>query len=191
MSAFNGVKSSKPSKRIDLSPPPPLDDSIMCYSTTRIFYGIIIKAWSLYIASLAFERLSQVSRALDIIMMRCRNKSLATATKDGTRSSETTVEIWEMIRREVIGLEIIAVETEELERVCPPCRCGHLEEFNVRPRGQGICDFYQYGIRGKVICDEANRLITPSNELLNVSAKFPATACSQLTCVSRRLWQYF
>jgi hypothetical protein len=119
-------------------------------------------------------------------MMRCRNKSLATATKDGTRSSETTVEIWEMIRREVIGLEIIAVETEELERVCPPCEpdcnCGLCPDRLLQARGQGALNFYECGDWHNKIEDEEYEQAAGFDRRLNVSTGFNTTTCSRLTC---------
>ncbi len=127
----------------------------MCHSTTRLSYGIIIKAWSLYIASLAFQQLIPVSLALKIIMMRCRSGALEMVKDDGTRRYLLPVEIWEMIRKEVIALEIVVAETKELERLCPPCPCGDHEEEEdeyyeeeeeederLKARGEGGKTFY-------------------------------------------------
>jgi hypothetical protein len=117
----------------------------MCHSATRLDYGITIKAWSLYIASLAFKKLIPVSLALDIIMMRSRSGLLEMVAEDGARRSELPVEIWEMIRKGVIELEIIAVETKVIARFCSGCtQCGnhHEEDDFLKARGEGVKTFY-------------------------------------------------
>jgi hypothetical protein len=172
----------------------------MCHSTTRLIYGITIKSWSLYIASLAFEKLIPVSLALDIIMMRYGNRTLEMVKEDCTRRSELPVEIWEMIRKEVIALEIVAAETKELERVRPPRPCGDGEEEEdeyyeeeeeeeeedkcLKARGEGGKTFYSkngYWSDSEEVFNEEDELRHLSDERAQVSIASYHSALSGLT----------
>ena len=163
----------------------------MCHSTTRLIYGITIKSWSLYIASLAFEKLIPVSLALDIIMMRYGNRTLQMVKEDCTRRSELPVEIWEMIRKEVIALEIVAAETKELERVRPPRPCGDGEEEEdeyyeveeeederLKARGEGGKTFYsKNGYLSEEVFHEEDELRHPSDARTQVSIASNTVRC--------------
>lgn len=148
---------------------------IMCSSTTRLVYGIIVKSWSLLIAGLAFQTLRPVSLAIDIIMLRCRNRSLE-MKQGGKDRSILPEEIWNMIKLESIDLAIHRAEIIELERItgegCGPCDgCGGRHGLDVR--GNDGSNFYDFdegeGEWADCVIDEWSELSQPSSSQLTVS----------------------
>ena len=103
--------------------------------------------------------------------------------EDGTMRYLLPVEIWEMIRKEVIALEIVAAETKEVERLCPDCDCGgHHDEF-LKARGEGGTTFYSHsgvGYWHEEVYAEEHELRHPFGARSRVSIAFYHSALSGL-----------
>jgi hypothetical protein len=93
----------------------------MCSSTAILLYGIWVTSASLDIAATAHARVQRVSHAIDLILLRRRLGTLE-AEKEGARVSRVPGDAWEMVKKELLPMELRRAERDELDEYrCKRC----------------------------------------------------------------------
>ncbi|GAA5905130.1 hypothetical protein JCM6882_000388 [Rhodosporidiobolus microsporus] len=93
----------------------------MCYSHATIFYGLFVRSRDLCAASDAWPRLKPAFLGIDLILLR-RSKGTLETEEGGARLSEVPGEVWAIVKRELIDVEL-AQAAQEMAAVtlCPEC----------------------------------------------------------------------
>lgn len=94
--------------------------------STQLFFGVFVTTSSLYIASEAFKKVQAPFLAIQLILFRKAASTLEVQVKqDNSKLSLVNLpsEIWDMIKFELIGLELAESERELLDRfTCERCK---------------------------------------------------------------------
>ncbi|GAA5827632.1 hypothetical protein JCM11251_001763 [Rhodosporidiobolus azoricus] len=103
----------------------------MCYSHATVFYGLFVRAVDLVHAADAWEWLEPTFRVIDLVELRKTRGTLAT---DGlSRVCDVTSEVWNMMKEELVGLEVAQARIS----VCWPLRC-----HDCIPEGRKLASLY-------------------------------------------------
>ena len=128
----------------------------MCNGASTIAYGIVIKTWTLLIASKGFSKIKPILLALDLILLRKKTGELQVDGRiEGKKNfGDLPLEIIEIVKREVILNVDLLEQAETLLRdlccedgsvhCCDRCS-GHHDEHELSQRDyrvviQGDCD---------------------------------------------------
>lgn len=104
----------------------------MSSSSVTLFYGLWVETWSLAFAADAYAKVHPTLLAIDLICARRRRGELRCAEEQGeTTAVDLPVEVWELVKQQVIDQAVDDAEQGEIARKrCPNCRQDLGEELS-------------------------------------------------------------
>lgn len=114
----------------------------MCWSNATLFYGLRVTTASLNFAATAHKATKSTTLAVDLITSRRRRGKLEVKGQDEkTTARELPEEVWELVKHELLGVEIRQTELDRLDRLrCRSCEMREDGEFSW-PCACAACQF--------------------------------------------------
>ncbi|GAA5868226.1 hypothetical protein JCM8547_002282 [Rhodosporidiobolus lusitaniae] len=95
----------------------------MCINSTSLFYGVAVRTWTLARAVDAWPRLQPVSLFFNLVSLRLRCGTLSVSTESSKTSAieRVPIEVWELIKEELVDLELAEAEKGLIKEFCCDC----------------------------------------------------------------------
>lgn len=144
--------------------------------TTHLFYGLFVTTTSLIIASRAFTKVQGPLLAINLILNRKSASTLQISTSSNSLSASKLtrlpVEVWEMIRRELIGIELAEEEKEFVSlHLCDCCK-GRCEDSRCDMELKSLPVTWKSFARD---CDNCINFFTESQPWHEIGTQFQAS----------------
>ncbi|GAA5898818.1 hypothetical protein JCM6882_004006 [Rhodosporidiobolus microsporus] len=121
----------------------------MCRNVTSLVYGLPVRTYTLARAADAWPSLEPAFRFFDLVALRLRKGELTVRMKGGGQGSvkRIPVEVWMLVRDELIDLELEEAERGLITKFC--CDCAYLDDdrgadtiFTAPDWGKAACASY-------------------------------------------------
>ncbi|GAA5868238.1 hypothetical protein JCM8547_002289 [Rhodosporidiobolus lusitaniae] len=97
----------------------------MCINSTSLFYGIAVRTWTLARAVDAWPSLEPAFLFFNLVSLRLRLGTLSVSSASSKTSAveRVPVEVWELMKEELVDLELAEAEKALIEEFC--CKCKY------------------------------------------------------------------